>query len=128
MAMRCAIALCLLLGACATRAQPTTVSGDWQVLRIAGDTPNAPAPTVRFADGQVSGDAGCNRFSGPYHLSPTGITIGPLASTKRACLDAARGAQEVRFLDALQHARTLVLSGGRLMLDGAGGELALAQF
>jgi heat shock protein HslJ len=40
-----------------------------------------------------------------------------------ACADEARTAQETRYLDALQHARTVVLSGGRLVLDGAGGEL-----
>lgn len=123
--MRHAIALCLLLGACASTPITMRVAGDWRALSIRGAAPSAPAPTLRFADGQVSGDAGCNRFSGSYQLSPTGIMIGPLVSTRRACLDEARTAQEARYLDALQHARTVVLSGGRMVLDGAGGELIL---
>jgi heat shock protein HslJ len=121
--MRYAIAICLMLGACASTPVTMRVAGDWRALRVRGAPPSAPAPTVRFADGQVSGDAGCNRFSGSYSQSATGITVGPLVSTRRACADEARTAQETRYLDALQHARTVVLSGGRLVLDGAGGEL-----
>ena len=63
---------------------------------------------IKFSgDGQVSGYAGCNRFFGSYKIEkPKGkITIGPLASTKKACEQSVMDAERV-FMKKLESAKT----------------------
>lgn len=44
-------------------------------------------PTLRFAaDGRLTGSDGCNALTGPWRVGDDGgLTLGPLASTRRAC-------------------------------------------
>ena len=43
-------------------------------------------PTLAFEDDRVTGSDGCNDFNGSYDVSSGNrITIGPLASTQKAC-------------------------------------------
>jgi heat shock protein HslJ len=49
--------------------------------------PSAVTPGATFANGQFQGDTGCNTASGPYTQNGTAISIGPIASTKKACQD-----------------------------------------
>jgi heat shock protein HslJ len=80
--------------------------------------------TARFADGQVAGSAGCNRFHGPYALDGTALLIGPLASTRRACPEPAGVMeQEAAYLTALAKVATWSIEGDRLQLRDAGGAL-----
>lgn len=45
---------------------------------------------IRFgADGKVTGNDGCNGFSGPYTRTGAKLTLGPLAGTQMACAGAA---------------------------------------
>lgn len=63
---------------------------------------------IKFSgDKQVSGHAGCNRFFGSYTLdkSKGTITIGPLASTKKACEKSVMDA-EWEFLKKLENSKT----------------------
>jgi heat shock protein HslJ len=80
--------------------------------------------TAEFARDQVSGESGCNSFSGPATIGRTAIRLGPLASTLRACADAALGTQERHYLAALTLARTYEVKGGRLTLFRQGGTIA----
>jgi heat shock protein HslJ len=73
--------------------------------------------------GTIAGDAGCNRYNGPAVVDGTSIAIGPLASTKMACADAAANSQETAFLAALQAATTFQVQGSRLELRDADGAL-----
>jgi len=72
------------------------------------------------ADGQVGGNAGCNSYSGPYKLDGTSLTVGPLASTMKAC-DQAIMDQETQFLTALQTPTTVETSGAIVTLRAASG-------
>jgi heat shock protein HslJ len=72
-------------------------------------------------DGRVSGDTGCNMYSGPYTLAGSSITIGPLISTRRACLSDDANAQEHAFLTALEASSTYELMGSQLTLRNADG-------
>jgi heat shock protein HslJ len=47
--------------------------------------PSAVTPGASFANGQFSGDTGCNQANGPYTQDGTSISIGPVATTKKAC-------------------------------------------
>ncbi|MBV9329898.1 MAG: META domain-containing protein [Chloroflexi bacterium] len=72
-------------------------------------------------DGRVNGDTGCNMFSGPYTIAGSSIAVGPLISTRRACLSEDANAQEQQFLTALAASSTYELMGARLTLRDADG-------
>ncbi|NTV37583.1 MAG: META domain-containing protein, partial [Anaerolineales bacterium] len=64
--------------------------------------------TLNFgADGQVSGSAGCNRYTGPYQSEGGNLKVGELATSRMMC-PSPEGVmeQETRYLAALQNAAT----------------------
>lgn len=69
-------------------------------------TPMVPSDelTVDFAGDRVSGSGGCNRFMGGYEVKGKQLSIGTLASTRKACEQDKMG-QESRYLTALQGAQ-----------------------
>ena len=74
--------------------------------------------TAEFGkDGTLSGNGGCNNFSGPYTVDGEKIKVGPLASTMMACADP-EGVmeQEAQYLSALQMAETYQVEGKVLEL------------
>ena len=82
-------------------------------------------PTLEFVDTRVSGNAGCNTFSGAYELSGhDGIEIGPLATTQRACADPAVATQEQQYTAALELATTYRVTGDQMTLFRPGGTIA----
>jgi heat shock protein HslJ len=84
-------------------------------------------PTMTYDPaGTVSGSAGCNQYNGPATLDGSTISIGPLASTKRACVDEAANTQEVAFLAALENATTLQRRGDTLELRDDSGALQVS--
>jgi heat shock protein HslJ len=103
---------------------PAIADRDWELLALGADTPPpAGRPvTMRFDAGsrRAAGSAGCNRYSVAYAFRGEGLTFGPAAVTKMACLEGMEF--ESSFLAMLPlvtryelpDANTLVLSG----LDG----------
>jgi heat shock protein HslJ len=80
--------------------------------------------TLNFdEEGQLFGSAGCNNYSGSYELDGRSLNIGPLASTRMACLEDGVMEQESAFLEALQAAHSISLIEDRLTITYAGGEL-----
>ncbi|HEY2594328.1 MAG TPA: META domain-containing protein [Chloroflexota bacterium] len=71
-------------------------------------------------DGRVSGDTGCNMYSGTYTVSGANLSFGPLATTRRACLSDAASAQEQAFLAALEATTTFEMNGAQLTLRDSG--------
>lgn len=102
----------------------------WRLAQL-GDEPVAPGSDaqVQFdrGSGRVSGSGGCNRLSGTFTRAGSTLKIGQLASTRMACLDPARGANEAQFISALQSTASYSLAGpGRLaLLDARGRTVAL---
>jgi heat shock protein HslJ len=77
-------------------------------------------------DGQVSGSAGCNKYTAAYQTSGQSITIGPAGSTRMMCADPAGVMeQESLYLKALQTAATYRMEGSQLELRTADGALAV---
>lgn len=68
-------------------------------------------------DGTLSGNSGCNQYTGEYKVNGGEITIGPLASTMMMCSDP-EGVmdQEAQFLAALQTAANYRIEGNVLEL------------
>ena len=99
-------------------------NGKEAVISVAADT----TLTMTFdEDGQVSGSAGCNNFTGGYTVDGHKITIGPLASTMMMCAEPETVMeQEAQFLAALSTAATYTIHGDKLELRTATGALAVS--
>jgi heat shock protein HslJ len=82
--------------------------------------------TAEFAeDGTISGESGCNSFSGSYEVTGNQITIGPLATTRMACNEPVGVMeQETQYLAALQSASSYLIEGNVLELRTKDGALA----
>jgi heat shock protein HslJ len=82
--------------------------------------------TMTFANGKVSGKAGCNTFNATYSTQgDNAVTIGPAVTTRMMCADAVM-TQERQFLTALQSATKWAIEGGELDMHRADGERALS--
>ncbi|OJX37899.1 MAG: hypothetical protein BGO78_07580 [Chloroflexi bacterium 44-23] len=83
--------------------------------------------TLAFNEkGAVSGNAGCNTFSGSYTLAGNKITFSNMASTLKACLEPeGLMEQETEFLTALSTVDTYRVEGSQLEMRTADGAIAL---
>jgi heat shock protein HslJ len=98
-------------------------NGQQAVVSVADGTD----PTMVYdAAGTISGNAGCNTYSGAAVVDGSSIEIGPLMSTKMACADDAANTQETAFLAALENATTVELVGTHLELRDAEGALQVS--
>lgn len=105
---------------------PLTLTGTSWVLGglIEGSTASAPVEgstvTVEFDADRVSGKA-CNTFGGGYTLEGDRIEVGPLMSTRMACLSEELNQQETFVLEVLQSATTAKAEYGVLTLTAPDG-------
>jgi heat shock protein HslJ len=85
--------------------------------------------TIEFkAEGQVSGDTGCNRYFGTVEIGDGTIAAGPLAGTRKACA-AALMDQEAKFFQAMDKvSRWEIAATGLLHLRDGGGTTRLRAF
>ncbi len=112
---------------------PTSLDGtQWSVREIDG-TPATPGIqekdlSIKFSAKGVSGFAGCNTFTGSFETSAESVTLGPLASTQRACIDNGIQAQEMKFLAALVRVEKYTIEEETLHLkDGDNRTLVLCE-
>jgi putative lipoprotein len=129
-----ALTMLAIAGASAGMAQQGTkpmggverlTAGVWLAEDIGGggviDT--AQSTFAITADGAVSGSGGCNRLTGRARIDGQAVGIGPLATTRKACVPALMD-QERKFLAALEATRAYRFDGAVLrFLDASGAEL-----
>ncbi len=104
----------------------------WTVEQLDFDQPvQGDEPiTAEFADGQVAGSGGCNRYNAPVSSDDAqSLTIGPAISTLMACPEPSM-TQEMQYLTALQNTMQWSYYIGKLALtyqqdDGSIGVLVL---
>jgi len=96
---------------------------DADSISLATPVPGIDAD-VRFADGQVSGSNGCNRYAGSYELDGDRVAISKLSSTGMSCVQPAQ-ALETAFMDALGRASTFGVTDGSLALGDQDGATVL---
>jgi copper homeostasis protein (lipoprotein) len=102
-----------------TRWRPIRI-GDQAVLVAQGQ--QEPWIVLESRSKQVTGYAGCNRFSGGYDAGESTLRFAPMASTKVYC---DRMDTETRFMQVLGETRGYRVSGRTLeLLDEAGHRLA----
>ena len=85
-------------------AQAVGLTGEWNIVKVNGDTvnaANAPFIGLDMADKRVYGNAGCNRMTGSFEadsLHPGKIQFGQIGTTRMMCPDMET---ERKILDAL---------------------------
>lgn len=97
----------------------------WVPVEIAGETVEAGEDVlIRFApDGSVSGNGGCNNFSGSFVTNGDAILVGPIAATMMLCEDP-YSAMEMQIFRGLEIARAYAIEGPELELsDGTGASV-----
>jgi heat shock protein HslJ len=109
--------------------QPSALVGSWQALAINNgkqavvSVQNGTTVTAIFgADGELTGNDGCNNYNSTYKTDGDKITIGPVITTRMACEQAVMD-QETAYLNALANAATFTLGKGTLELRDANGSL-----
>ena len=123
-----ALAALLVLAGCsasALRGSDMTPEGPtWRLVAFGDGTAPAGEITVSFADGGLSGSAGCNRYFGGYVRDGAELATSDIGSTRRMC-EPPLMEQERRFLDAMQEATRWAEQGDRLALSDVAGDVLL---
>ena len=96
----------------------------WTLVQIGQDVLPGSTATLIFADGQVQGNATCNRFSGSYERNGAQLSFGMLRTTRMACENMD---QEASFLAALAAVMTYRLQDGRLVLSDGQDDLLVLE-
>ncbi len=91
--------------------------------RLVGGQGNEALTLTFGTDGRVSGTTGCNTLMGTYNVLDAGLTFGPLATTRRACVDAALAQQEQTFLQDLSEVTGYAVTGSMLRLNTTSGKV-----
>jgi heat shock protein HslJ len=81
------------------------------------------APSASFANGKVSGSAGCNQFNASYEVDGEKLELGEIASSLMACPPLADPVER-EYLETLRAVEGWRIENGELVLvDGDGNEL-----
>ena len=93
----------------------TLVNTGWAIADIDGAQVGGEAYQLNFEEnGRLSGQAGCNRFSGSYTQSGRRLTAGPIAITRMAC-PGERMVQEAKMMQLLRGPVQINYRGGMIM-------------
>jgi heat shock protein HslJ len=121
----------------AAPALPDNLAGSWQVttMAIQGGTailePTAAITLTFNSDGTVTGNGGCNNYNGPFTLTGavtekgSGLSIGPLTSTKMYCQDTS--SQEGTYLDLLGKAMAYDVDTKQLTITDSDANVLIFQ-
>ncbi len=125
LALGIAVALLVSAGCASAVIGP---EGESWLLESYGNGEAPPAgveATAEFADDQITGSAGCNRYFGSYETDGSEMTAGPMGSTMMFCADP-EGVMDLEqeFLAAIGAAETFEVEDGELRIDYPGGVLA----
>lgn len=138
--LRWGVLACGMLGGCTADQKATQIAGPpaapAEAVRLTGtqwileDLGGKPVitdsrATLTFPEtGRVAGNGSCNQFTGTAEISASAIKLGPLASTRMACIGEA-SRQEAEYLKALEGAQHFEVKEGRLYLYVGGAEKPL---
>jgi heat shock protein HslJ len=111
-----ALALAACVGPQTNAASVASLAGNWQVVSLAGTAvPETATVTLNFAAPAVSGNAGCNQYSGTFSQKGNDLSFGPAALTRMAC-PPARMDLETGFTRALAAVTRYDMAEGKLRL------------
>lgn len=100
---------------------------DWRIIAINGARVDGDNYVMQFGEGRITGQAGCNRFSGTYTQRGVRLTAGPIMATRMAC-PGPRMAHERGVLNLLRGPVQISYPAGDvLVLTGSGGTIRLRR-
>ncbi|OWU82387.1 META domain-containing protein [Phaeobacter sp. 22II1-1F12B] len=108
---------------------PELTGREWLVEDIDGNgvIDNARTTLIFDGEGRVHGSGGCNSYTGAYEIDGDQLSLGPVASTRKACVPAL-GDQEAKFFAALNEVERFEISPtGALILTGPNGHSIKAR-
>jgi heat shock protein HslJ len=122
----------LLAGACGSDDPGGVTDGAaveatiWTLEELAAEAvPDGVDVTLEYDGERISGNGGCNQYSGGATFDAGAVTIGPeIMSTLMACDEPAAGA-ELRYLEALPRAAAFVVNDATMTISDADGESLL---
>jgi heat shock protein HslJ len=121
-------AMCAVLAAgCGGTASGPQLAGTRWTLDVSGlavDDASSVSSWIAFERAHVSGNDGCNAFSGSYQADGSNLTFGPLAGTRKAC-DGPAEAVSRHVTTALGRVRTYEIAAGTLRMYDASGAAVL---
>jgi heat shock protein HslJ len=95
-----------------------SVDGKWTATSARPQTLVADAAVVlTFANGRLSGTAGCNSFGGAFSVAAGTLKVPQLATTLMYC-EGPRGEQETWVMALLSSSPTVSVNGDTLILTG----------
>lgn len=110
----------------------TLADTQWDLAQFApggtttlAEVPSVVMATATFTADRISGDAGCNTFTGGYSTEGTSITVGPVATTLMACSPAVAEVEDA-YLALLGAASTYSVSGDTLTMSDEHDDLILS--
>lgn len=124
------LAVLVLLAGCIGTDPGGGLDGEWRLTSGTHDGADLPMPphapiTMSVADGEISGRAACNLYSGTVELDGERILIGAMSVTEMGC-DPPVMEAETAYLAALAEVTTWERAADRATLRGDGVELVFA--
>lgn len=113
----------------AAAAQSDFVGTQWQLVSYGPSGAETPVVadsniTLTFeSENQITGNGGCNGYSGSYTAANGTITFSQVISTMMACLENGITEQEQAYFEALQTAESFELVDDQLTIRYNGGQL-----
>ena len=101
----------------------------WQLARYQSssgamaDVPAGVETTAVFKAGTVSGNGGCNTYSGPYTQSGASLTFGQLATTMMACPDPQMSVESAYYAALAKSATYTAVADALTIFDASGNAL-----
>lgn len=98
------------LAACeaTTGAPAEDVAGNWRLDTLGGAPLQGSATLTIEADGRVYGQGPCNAYSSRTTATPPDFALGPIASTRRACVIEGGEAEYFAALQAATEVHALI--------------------
>ena len=99
-------------------ADSVIIAGKWQLTELQQQQVDTDNKVFLQFDpaGRVTGYTGCNSLTGPYQLHGSHLSFGPLATTRKACLEET---VEPQLLDALSKVDNISIAADELRLNRA---------
>lgn len=99
----------------------------WSIVEIDRQAVQGDNYTLQFTADRMSGQAGCNRFSGGYMLSGETLMPGAIAATRMACPGPRMDHEQRAFRVLSGPVRVSYPDGDTLVLSGNGGTIRLRR-
>jgi heat shock protein HslJ len=123
------MSLAVLFTACGEESEVSLNGTEWVLTSLNGNDPVEGASfTLAFAEGQLSGKAGCNSYFGDYDQQGNTISMPMIGMTEMYCMDP-QGVmdQEGIYLGILSRVNAFSVEGSQLRMIGADSAFLLFE-